>query len=125
MRECRVLLAVDSPVVRDALRRLLDREEGVHLVGEATDPLELLVAVREKGANVVVHSWPHSHAAPGVCSLLLHEYPDLLIVAIPADSDRVITCRQTITVSDFQDAGFERLLAEIRRVGITSERVHA
>jgi DNA-binding NarL/FixJ family response regulator len=125
VRKLRVLLAVDSPLVRDALRRRLDREEDVCLAGEAADPVDLLMAVRSTGANVVIHSWPRSREIPGICSHLLAEYPDLLIIAIPSDSDRIVTCRQTITVSEFQNAGVENVLSELRRAGATSERVLA
>ena len=50
----RVVIADDHPIVREGLRRILDRETGIEVVGEAGrgDALETLV--RETNADVVV-----------------------------------------------------------------------
>ncbi len=47
----RVLLALDSPILRHTLADLLGRHEGIEVVGEALDPLDLLVAVQKSQAD--------------------------------------------------------------------------
>ena len=123
MKELRVLLAIDSPLFSDALQHLLGREANVVLVGHVTDPVDLLVEVRRTRANVVIHSWPNSGQMPGICSHLLDQFPELLVIAIPSDSNHIVTCRKTIVISEFPDSGMEEVLFELRRARQNAERV--
>lgn len=50
----RVVLADDHHLVRDGLRALLDAEDDVELVGEASDGLEVLPMVEELSPDVLV-----------------------------------------------------------------------
>jgi DNA-binding NarL/FixJ family response regulator len=49
-----VVLAEDSLLVREGIRRVLDRQDDLQVVGEATDLPELERAVEELGPDVVV-----------------------------------------------------------------------
>jgi DNA-binding NarL/FixJ family response regulator len=49
-----VVLAEDSLLVREGIRRVLDRQDDLEVVGEATDLPELERAVEELGPDVVV-----------------------------------------------------------------------
>jgi DNA-binding NarL/FixJ family response regulator len=84
----KVLLAVESPDRRELLRKLIEHEPGLELVGEVADPIDLLVEVKRTEADAVVQDWP-SEETTGIVSILLIEYPDLLLVGIPRDSEHV------------------------------------
>ena len=116
MSGTRVLLAVDSPLFRDLLRNRIAREDHMDVVGDVADPMDLLLAVRRTGANVLIHSWPDSEEMPGICSHLLLEYPALAVIGIPPDAERAYSCRQTITTTIVEMDGLRGLLDEIRLV---------
>jgi DNA-binding NarL/FixJ family response regulator len=50
----RVVLADDQPLIRAGLRVLLDSEDDIEVVGEASDGAEALTVVRERRPDVVV-----------------------------------------------------------------------
>jgi len=50
----RVVLADDQPLIRAGLRVLLDSEDDIEVVGEASDGAEALAVVRERRPDVVV-----------------------------------------------------------------------
>ena len=109
-----VLLAVDSPLLAGFLRDLLRRAPDIEVVGEVDDPVDLLLAIAETGAQVVIHSWPNGEDVPPICSVALTEYPDLLFIGLPSDADGMTTCRQTITTTRIPSIGLDDLLGEIR-----------
>ena len=52
--ETRVLIVDDHPVVRAGLRNLVEREPGLHLVGEAADAREAVRLVERRAPDVVL-----------------------------------------------------------------------
>ena len=94
----RAVLRVDPPLVRDVLEHAL-RDVGIDVVGSAPDSIALLLAIKEKRAEVVflMGSDPeHPAKEPGICSHLLNEFPQLKIVMVLTDG------------YDITDVGFER-----------------
>jgi DNA-binding NarL/FixJ family response regulator len=109
-----VLLAVESLLLRELLLDLLGREPDMEVVGEVTDPVDLLLAIEETQAKVVLHTFPDPEEPPGVCSHLFAEYPDLLVIGISPAADAAFACRQEVTVRALGNAGLAGVLAEIR-----------
>ena len=60
----RILLALESPMLCERLQDLIEREPGAELAGEVTDPIDLLVDVRETQADVVIQTWPEFVISP-------------------------------------------------------------
>lgn len=67
--------------MREVVRDMIERQEDMEVVGEVSDPLDLLMAVRETEADAVIVALMHSEG-PGLCSHLLAEYPNLTILAL-------------------------------------------
>lgn len=112
----RVLLALDSPILRDMLADLLGRQEGIEVVGQAIEPLDVLMAVQKFQADVVLLTFPQFPELPGVCSHLFGEFPELVVLGVSPDGQYACTCRQEIRVKPLGAAGLEEVLAEIRNV---------
>jgi NarL family two-component system response regulator LiaR len=86
VKSIKVLLADDHPVVRQGTRELLDREEGIHVVAEASDGKEAVqLAIRERPDVVVMDfAMPELNGieatrqikavAPGIAILVLTAY---------------------------------------------------
>lgn len=111
----KVLLALESPVLRELLRDLIEGEPGIALAGEVevADPIDLLVEVKETQADVVVQTWQGSEEMPGICSHLLTEFPDLLVIGVPRYGDHAFVCRQTIAKRRVRTTELHDLLLEI------------
>lgn len=85
------------------------------VVGEALDPLEVLLAVRRTEADVVVTSLPDS-GQPGISSHLLAEYPHLVVLALAPAGDRAMLYRQVVVEQAIDSTADNDLLATIRQV---------
>ena len=110
----RIVLALESPLLCEVLRDLIQQEPDLEVVAEADDPVDLLLTVDLTKVNVFIHSW-ESHEVPAICSHLLTEYPDLLVIGIPPNADLAYACRQAIAKTKFPTARLQDVLSEIRR----------
>ncbi len=79
----RILLADDQPVVRFALRVLLERQPGMLVVGEAWDVTGLLAAAQAADPHLVLLDWElPGMGAARVLAALRKARPDLLVIAL-------------------------------------------
>lgn len=113
MNKVKVLLANKPRMLRESLRSIIDRELDLEVVAEEPDLVELLAAVDRTGADVVIVNLPESGEVPGICSHLLYEYPDLLILALSPVKGEAFAYRLTISRSQL-NATEKSLLAAIR-----------
>ena len=114
---CRVkVLLADIPhVLRAYLEELLQHHSDVEMSGTVSDPVELLIAVEDTQADVVVVRLPDSEEMPSICSHLLAEYPQLLILALSPDSTRACVYRQVTVVEPLINTSEEEILKAIRK----------
>jgi len=112
----KVLLANGPEALRTGLATFLQQQSDIEVVGTVLDPIELLVAVADTQADVVVVTLPDTGEMPGICSHLLHEYPQLLIPALSSDRTRACVYRQAITAEPLADISDEGILAALRRM---------
>jgi DNA-binding NarL/FixJ family response regulator len=112
----KALLADRPDLLRTGLSTLLQRQSDIEIVGTAIDPVELLIAAGDTQADVVVVTLPDSGEMPGICSHLLYEYPQLLIVALSSARTRAYVYRQAITVEPLADISDEGILTAVRRM---------
>jgi len=110
----RVLLANRPRVLRTRLAKLLQLQSDIEVVGTVLDPIELLSAVEDTQADVVVVTLPDSGEMPGICSHLLYEYPQLLILVLSLAQTRACLYRQVITVEQLSDTSDEGILIAVR-----------
>ncbi len=114
MKTIKVLLAVESPMLRELLSEHIGNEPDLEVVDERVAPVDLLVAVARTEADVVIQTWPASGEMPNILTHLFVEYPELLVIGLPDDLDHAVICRQTITKTEFPTVGLQEVLSEIR-----------
>jgi hypothetical protein len=90
------MLAVEPLLIRDALKESLRSRTDIRVVGEAVDPIDILIGVREWKPDVLIQTWPNGQM-PGICTHLFCENPFLHIIGISPDGSHAYTCYQTIT----------------------------
>ena len=116
----KVLLANTPEALPAGLAILLQQQSDIEVVGTIVDPVELLVAVADTQADVVVVALPDSGEMPGICSHLLHEYPQLLILALSSARTKACVYRQAITVEPLADISDQGILTAVRQVKANS-----
>jgi len=78
----RILLADDQPKVRSALRLLLE-EEGLDVVGEASDAEQALEQTAEREPDLVLLDWElPGQGGPAAVAGLRDAQPGVLVVAL-------------------------------------------
>ena len=87
MSSTRILLAEFSPALRQALVPVLADPVDVELVGDVSGAIEMLLAVGETRADVVVLGMPGLEL-PGIAGQLLDEYPQLTVLAVNLNRQR-------------------------------------
>ncbi len=115
MDNVRVLLANSPRMLRESLRGMLDREIDIDVTTAPPDPIELLAAVDHTEADVVFVTLPESGADPGICSHLLAQYPELLVIALSPVDGRAVVFKQVITREELTPVAEDSLLQAIRR----------
>jgi DNA-binding NarL/FixJ family response regulator len=113
MKRIRVLLAALPPLVSSLLTYLIQDQSDMEVVDAIGEPVQLLMAVKDTRANVVVLPLPESGEMPGICSHLLAEFPDLLILALSINGESGFIC----TAGRVQEAPLNNILKTIRLAG--------
>jgi chemotaxis response regulator CheB len=108
------ILMVDVPNgLRDLLQDVILRQENMLVVGEAIDPIDLLLTVNETDADVVIMGHPQADHMPGICTHLLVEFPTLLILVISTIDHRAFLYERKITQKEVSYTFPEDLIAKV------------
>lgn len=89
------------------------REQGMLLVGQANEPMDVLLLAGESRADVVVLTAGRDGAS-GVASLLLEQYPELTVLSLAPGRDGAFVEQLCPTRSPVVDTSARNLLAVIR-----------
>ena len=113
MNRIRVLLATLPPLVSGLLTHLIQGQTDMEVVDAVSQPVQLLLAVKDTRAQVVIVPLPGSGEIPGICSHLLAEFPDLLILAlsITGEAGFIYTAERVV------EAPVNNILKSIRLAG--------
>ena len=88
----KVLIADDHPLVRSGVRRALEEEQDIEVVGEATNGAKVLPLIGQTGPDLVVLDISMPQLDGLACLDQIHKrYPDVKVVILSAtgDPDRV------------------------------------
>jgi hypothetical protein len=97
MKKITAALQGSRPLQREVLHYLVTHA-GMEVVGQSSDSLDLLCSIERLRPEVVFLWSSDGSKEPGICSHLLHEYPELKIVVVYPDhysiSDRGVRTQQ-------------------------------
>lgn len=89
-RPIRVLVANQPRLMRDLVASALADQQGIEVVGEVSNELDIPARVREKLPDVLVVGLASGGRRPSICDVLLPEYPNLRILAVAFSENRTI-----------------------------------
>lgn len=87
MAKIKILLASSPKLHSDVIRRLLDAQPDMQIIGEVSDPLQLLITAKDEFADAVIITPMKANGIPRICNQLLIEHPLLKIITIDIASD--------------------------------------
>lgn len=109
----RVLLANRPRMLRELVRKIIEDEPDMEVVGEVLAPVDLLVAVRETKADAVILAMRGSEE-PGLCSHLLAEYPDLTILGLACEGQKAFVKQLCPRREEIADPTGAKILGALR-----------
>jgi two-component system, NarL family, response regulator NreC len=125
MTPYRIILADDHVLLRHGLRRLLDATDGLLVVGEASDGLELLDALKRVPADLVVLdiSMPRLRGIEALHDIrALHPHLRTLVVTMHGDTEYVFQAMSAgahgYLVKEDADSELFAAIAKIRQGGL-------
>jgi DNA-binding NarL/FixJ family response regulator len=110
----RVLLANHHLMVPDDIRRLVEDQEDIELVGDCRGPMKILQEVGRTKADAVILVQEGTDE-PGLCSQLLSVYPDVTILCFRAEK-AAFTRQLCSQRRDFIDVENENIVQTLRTI---------
>lgn len=90
MDKIRVLFANHPAMVPTTVRRLIEAQDDMEVVGDCRGPMKILQETGRANVDAVILA-QEGRDEPGLCSQLLSVYPDLLIMGVTSDMTSVFT----------------------------------
>ena len=115
MSRIRVLMGLSGMDKILPLEVMLMSEPDIEIVGEAIDIVDILLKVGSTRAEVVVIDLPRCGKDSGLCSHLLAEYPDVKIMAVSEDGNRIVMYETAMVRKQTSSASVEKLVDLIRQ----------
>jgi DNA-binding NarL/FixJ family response regulator len=84
----KVLLSSRPKLLSDVIRKLLEHQPDMEVVGEVTNPMEFLRAAGGSQVDVLVITPLETNGNSNICTHLLSSYPELKVVTL-SDSGEV------------------------------------
>jgi DNA-binding NarL/FixJ family response regulator len=82
MEKLKIFIADDQTCVRFALRVILERENGLSIIGEANDAIDMLTQLKSLRPNVLIMDWELPGLAGSTLYALRIILPEATIIAL-------------------------------------------
>jgi hypothetical protein len=115
MSSVKIMLGDIGTTWEQAVRTLVLESNRLQIVGQAQEPVDMLLQAKRLDADVLILSQSRHGCEPGICSHLLLEYPNLVVVLVPSDSGPKVICRMVLhrEVRDASSAALRIMLREL------------
>jgi DNA-binding NarL/FixJ family response regulator len=115
MSNVTILLGDIGTAWEQALRALVEENDQLKIIGQAEEPVDMLLQAKRLNADIVVLSQSRHGGEPGICSHLLLEYPNLVVVLVPSDNGPKVVCRMVLH-REVRDASIAALRIMLRKL---------
>ena len=101
-------------MLSEVIRRMIELQPDMDVVGEVIDPIKLLVAVKGVLVDVVIITPIRSNGDPKICRQLLGEHPLLRVVTLSAEGDEAFLYQSDAPRIRFDKPSAQTILGAIR-----------
>lgn len=113
MEKIRVLLANYPMMLPDEVRKLVEGQPGMEVVGDLRGPMRILQEVGRTKADAVILTLDGLEE-PGLCSQLLAVYPDVTILGVASDMKAAFIQQLCPRRRDIIDPQSENIVESLR-----------
>ena len=89
MPKINIMFSSRPKLLSEVIRNLIEHQPDMQVVGEVVDPIELIFALRETSVDVVIITPIKANGNPRICSQLLKEHPQLIILTLTEENEAV------------------------------------
>ena len=117
----RVLVANRPRLMRETILSTFADQPDIEIVGEVEDEAEIFESVRRTMPNFVVIALDHPGERPLICDTLLHEYPEIRVIAVAPANNYVVYYWASLDIhSSDIEASEEGVLGALRNKLVTN-----
>jgi DNA-binding NarL/FixJ family response regulator len=110
----RILLGKIGAEWRSTLADLARQESDLEIVGQGDDALDILLQTQELKPDVVVLAQASGGGEPGVCSHLMLEHPNVVVLLLPSSSGLHVMWRMVLLKERWSEASKETIHAALK-----------
>jgi hypothetical protein len=110
----RILLGTIGAEWQRTLLDLAAADSDLEIIGMTASAMDLLLQVEERQADVVVLSQVMGGEEPGICSHLMLEYPDVVVLLLPGHPRRSALWQMVLRKESWRDASKEILRTALK-----------
>ncbi len=86
MAKIKILLSSRPKLISDVMRKMINDQDDMEIIGEIADPLQLLILAKNTEADAMIITPITPNGEPKICRQLLYEHPKLVIMTMDADT---------------------------------------
>jgi chemotaxis response regulator CheB len=119
-KSIRVLVANHPRLMRETILTTFADQPDIEIVGEVEDESEIFESVKKTSPNFVVIALDHPGERPLICDALLHEYPEVRVIAVAPAKNYVVYYWASLDIhSSDIEASEEGVLGALRNKLVT------
>ena len=89
MHQINIMFSSRPKLLSEVIRNLIEHQPDMKVAGEVVDPIELIFALRETPVDVVIITPLKANGDPRICSQLIKEHPQLVILTLTEENEAV------------------------------------
>lgn len=115
MNTIRVLVANRPRLIRELIMATISDQPDIEIVGEVTDESEIEMAIERTHPDFLIIALEQPDRLPGICLTTLRSHPEMRVIAIAADRDRLMFYSASLQIqSDQLEASEASVLSVLR-----------
>ena len=117
VKTLRVLVANKPKLMRELLRETFAEQSWIEIVGEVADETEIRNHVEKTSPDLLVVTAEERGKRPQICDTLLHEFPELRIIAVAPRENYTVCYWASLDIhSGDIESSEEGLLTAVRQM---------
>jgi DNA-binding NarL/FixJ family response regulator len=111
----RVLVANKPRLIRELIMATISDQPDIEIVGEVVDESEIELAIERTHPDFLIVALEQSDRLPGICQTTLRSHPEMRVIAIAPDRDRLMFYSASLQIqSDQLEASEASVLSVLR-----------